>query len=256
MVKKYVRLVMFSGWLALTLVLSTTMPPHPVYATSAQGMTPPVACLSDRGNAIEPNPAIANAWVLVLNFNHAPAVDVTTGCVVSRTGPDQLDYTPIECRLGNNIRQVAVGGGAATFDGNFWIDCPGVAQSVFAHTNFDVTGRAQFAGLGDYTLMNHPNVAINAFVDVDWQVGLKSRYGQTSFAHLDNQSNAQGQTIALLSLVSDKVGMHVINGNPLAPPATVAPFDFDSGQSIIIGAPGEIWTLFEVIIDPAGSCCR
>lgn len=256
MLQDSIRFTVSSVCLALTLILSVKAPPHPLYAASAQGAAPPAECLSDRGYAVEPNPAVADAWVLVLNFNHAPAADFTTGCIVSRTGPDTLDYTLVECWLDNNIRQVAVGGGAAPFDGNFWINCPAIGQGDGLQSNFDVTGSAHFSGPGDYTLMSHLDAGISAFVDIDWHVGLASRYGKTSFASRDSQPSAPGPIIHLLSFVSEKVGTHMINGNPLTPTAAVDPFNFDSGQSITVGAPGEVWTLLEVIIDPAGSCCR
>jgi hypothetical protein len=104
--------------------------------------------------------------------------------------------------------------------------------------------------------MEHPNATIRATVDEDWHVGLDSRYGESSFVNVDTQTNVQGRTVALMSTVDDGTGSHIVNGISLTPSARVDPFDFDSSQSIVIGGAGEVWTLHEAFIDPAGHCCR
>jgi hypothetical protein len=255
MVQNLIRPILFSGWLVLALSV-TTVQSLPAYAASLQGDPPPAECFTDGGHLVEPRPDIDSGWALVLNFNHAPAADVTTGCVVTRIAPQQLEFALIECQISNNVRQAPVGGGAAIFDGNLWIECPGPAQGSLTHKDFDVAARAQFSASGNYRLMEHPQAAVYAYVDVDWQVALNSRYGKSSFAHTANQTNVQGQTVALLSTVTDERGSHAVNGAPLTPDAGVAAFDLDASQRITIGAQGEVWTLHELIVDPPGRCCR
>lgn len=241
-----------SGWLIMTLVLLMAISPLPVYASVIPG-TAPAECLTDQGQAI--TPTVTGAWVLVLNFNHAPAL-TTTGCVIYLTPGDKLEYTMIECQLPNNLRGGMVGGGAATFDGQFWIECPDPYPGASILTNFYVRAQAQFAALGSYTLLDHKNILINATVGGDWEVGLASSYGHSYFSHVDWQSNVQGQQVALLSEVRDQVGIHGVNGQSLLPAAKVDPFSFDTAHTITIGGPGQVWTLLEAIIDPAGRCCR
>jgi hypothetical protein len=242
--------------LCLALILLAAAPPVPGFAVPLQQMQPPAECLSDQGHPVEPRADIANGWVMVLNFNHIPSTKTTVGCVVSRTNGKELAYTLIECTIQNNLRPVTVGGGSASFDGNFWLQCPGVQWGISSQTDFDVVALAQFAGPGTYTLMEHLDAGVEAQVDGDWHVGLHSRYGQSSFAHLDSQTSAQGQQLALLSMVADQVGLHGVNGQALLPPAKVETFVFDSDQPITIGGAGQVWTLSELIIDPAGRCCR
>ena len=159
----------------MALILGITMPPLHLQAASLP-TTVPVECLADNGRAVEPRPDLSDAWLLLLNFNHVPSVDTTLGCIVTRTGGKQIDYTLIECRLNNNLKQMTVGGGAANFDGYFWIECTPPTQELIDQATFDVTANAQFARPGNYTLMNHVDAAVSATVDVDWHIGLASRY--------------------------------------------------------------------------------
>ncbi|HMN28897.1 MAG TPA: hypothetical protein PKE45_12170, partial [Caldilineaceae bacterium] len=137
MMQKWIQLLVQRSGVALVLVFAFIAPPLPLYAAAGQSV-PPAECVDDRGNAVEPRAEISEAWLLMLNFNHAPSVAVTTGCLVVRKNGSQLGYQLIECQLNNNLKQTAVGGGAATFDGYLWIECGGLGFDTTTQETFDL----------------------------------------------------------------------------------------------------------------------
>ena len=150
-----------------------------------------------------------------------------------------------------------VGNGIAPFDGRFSVSCPGVPQGKQTLQNFTVWGRANFANANtSYSIVEHPDVALSATLNAGWRVTFDSRYGSSEFSSGDPATNLYGQTVSFTSAVSGLASSHSLNGSRLAPLATVSPFEFNYDQPITIGAPGQVWTLSEVIIDPPGGCCK
>lgn len=244
-------------WLAALIVLATM---SPLRASTALAQGTPPACLNDQGNTVLPAP-VMGAWVLTLNFNHAPTLGTTKACRATTTGvnPLQVSFTMINCQVRNNPAGIQVGGGQAAFDGNFGIQCPGgpsVPGQGPLYTNFFVSGDATFSTSGAaYTLLQHQDVGIRVEVDANWHVKLRSRYGSTDFEHQDNVTNVNGMQVSLTSLVNNGGGSHFVNSTELQPSATVAPFSFAFNQPFSIGSPGQIWTLYQIIIDPPPSRC-
>lgn len=243
------------------ILLATLFPPFGIPVAQAQAV--PSACLNDAGQAVRPNPAYldpgwSGAWVLILNFNHAPSASQTVGCVgmISKANPSQVTYRLIQCPLLNNVNQVTVGDGAANFDGNLWVQCPGITQNKYFHSSFGVWGRASFpVAKTTYALLSHPDVAVGADVDATWRITLRSRYGSTNFSNLASQSNVSGRIVRFKSEVDQGDGAHYINGNDLMPHAMTPGFSFDESQPLTIGAAGQTLTLYEILVDPPGRCC-
>jgi hypothetical protein len=253
-VKTHGMSVLIAGIIAV----STVLLPGSAPAALAQGVSP--ACKDDAGRAVMPNPGAGiGAWLLVLNFNHAPSATSTVGCLVMTTGlnPQQVSRTLVACPLVGNVGMVTVGNGVAPFDGNFSITCPGVLQGKQTLENFTIWGRANFAKAGaTYTIAKHQDVEFSAGIGAAWHVMFSSRYGATTFASGDGVTNLNGQVVSFGSAVSRIGGGHSLNGSPLAPPVPVTPFEFNFDQPITIGAPGQLWTLAELIFDPPGGCCK
>ncbi|MCX6048410.1 MAG: hypothetical protein NT075_25180 [Chloroflexi bacterium] len=252
-------------WICLHLVwvllLTSLLPPFS--PTVAFGQVTPPACLNDRGDPVAPNPAFlepgwTEAWVLELNFNHAPSISATTGCLgtISASNPQQVVYTLLQCPLQNNINQVPVGNGLAAFDGNFWIECPGIQPNSYPHKNGAILGRGKFNTPASYTLVNHPNVRIVATLDASSSINLTSTYGSATFANLASYTNFAGKLVAFKSEVNSNVGSHAVNGRLLKPQANVPTFTFDESQPFTIGAQGQSWLLYELTVDPPGGCCK
>jgi hypothetical protein len=199
------------------------------------------------------------AWLLVLNFNHAPSATTTTGCLVMTTSvnPQQVSRTLVACQIFGNAGNVPVGNSMAPFDGNFSINCPGVAQGKQTLEHFSIWGRANFPNASaTYPIVQHQDVGLNAGLNAGWNILFNSRYGASTFASGDPVTNVKGQVVTFLSAVSSLTGSHNLNGKDLPPRTTIAPFDYHFDQPITIGAPGQPWTLYEVIVDPPGSCCK
>lgn len=233
--------------------LVTASQPQFVFAATS---TPP-ECLTDQGQALVPeNPA---AWLLVLNFNHAPSPINTTGCYVYFIPKDFApQYELIQCPLINNVNQAMVGDGAIKFDGSLWIECAPKATDPFLK-NFYMEVTALFAQPGVYTLLHHPSVAMQASVDVDWHVTLTSMYGNMAPAsNADPLTSANNNTLRLHSWMgqeaNQQLGRHAINGTVLAPSFQAQPFPFDGKSVFRIGGQGEQWIATEVIIDPPRFC--
>jgi hypothetical protein len=254
-------------WIVYGLVLAIALANLTPFVNSpvafGQTATPP-ACLNDRGQAVRPNPAYlmpgwSNAWVLVTNFNHAPSAGATVGCLgeITAANPQQVKYSLVQCPLINNVNQVQVGGGAAPFDGNFWIECPGPYEVNQLHTSFSVLGRATFpTSNSTYTLMSQQDVDITADIDASWRITLNSRYGANTYSNFAAQSNVAGKIVHFKSEVDTGVGTHYLNGHALAPQFMTSAFGFDQSKPILIGAAGQAVLLYEMIIDPPGACCR
>ncbi len=250
----------YSLLLALLLALLLTIglaPATPLYAKSV-----PAACLTDSGQPIRPNPAYldpgwTSAWTLILNFNHAPSTIATVGCLatITQANPGDVDYTLVSCPLLNNAAGVAVGSGASNFDGNFWIECPGVTTNNEPHSSFGVWGRLRFPVGGDtLTLLDHTDVTFKVNAKPILPSTLQSRYG-SSVSSNTTMGGMTGSTIGVKSEVDNGTGTHYVNGTALLPHFTPSSFSFDESQPMRIGAAGERAILFEVIIDPPGHCC-
>jgi hypothetical protein len=225
----------------------------------AQGV--PDACKNDAGGAVVPNAAAGvGAWLLVLNFNHAPSATTTTGCMVMTTGlnPQQVSRTLIACQIVNNTGSVQVGSGAAAFDGNFSINCPGVTQQgKKTLENFTVWGRGNFAKRSaNYPIVQSADIKASAAISPDWHVQFTSRYGSSTFTSADGVTNLMGRDVSFASAVAALQGIHSLNGSVLAPRPPISAFDYHFDQPITIGAAGQPWTLYEVIVDPPGGCCK
>lgn len=244
---------------ALLLATSILLLPGSATAALAQGV--PNACKTDAGKVVVPSPAAGiGAWLLLLNFNHAPSATTTTGCMVVTTGlnPHQVSRTLVACQIVNNAGSVQVGSGAAPFDGNFSISCPGVTgQGKQTLENFTVWGRGNFGKPNAaYPIVQHADVNVTATISADWHALFASRYGGSTFASGDGVTNLKGQDVAFMSAVSSLLGSHSLNANQLVPRTTIAPFEYHFDQAITIGAAGQPWTLYEVIVDPPGGCCK
>ena len=225
----------------------------------AQGV--PDACKNDAGRAVIPNAgAGVGAWLLVLNFNHAASKTTTTGCMVMTTGlnPQQVSRTFIACQIVNNVGKVQVGNGSAPFDGNFSIVCPGVLQQgKKTLENFTVLGRGNFGKPNaTYSIAQNADINVSAAISPDWHVLFTSRYGGSTFSSGDGSANLLGQDVAFASTVNSLLGSHSLNASQLAPRTTIAPFEYHFDQPTTIGAVGQPWTLYEIIIDPPGGCCK
>lgn len=228
-------------------------------AVFAQGV--PAACKNDAGGVVVPSAAAGvGAWLLVLNFNHAPSATTTTGCMVMTTGlnPQQVSRTLVACQVVNNTGNVQVGSGAAPFDGNFSISCPGVTQQgKKTLENFTVWGRGNFAKANaTYPVVQNADINVSAAISPDWHVLFTSRYGSSTFSSGSGSVNLLGQDVSFTSAVAALQGAHSLNGSVLAPRTPISAFDYHFNQPITIGAAGQPWTLYEVIVDPPGGCCK
>jgi hypothetical protein len=244
--------------LAAVLIVLGLLAPQTSRTALAQGA--PDACKNDAGVAVVPRPAAGvGAWLLVLNYNHAPSATTTTGCLVMTTAvnPHQVSRSLVACQILGNTGGVQVGNGAAPFDGNLSIVCPGILPGKQTLENFTIWGRASFGAAGKtYSIVQHPDVGFSAVVSPNWKSLFNSRYGTASFASGDPQTNIKGQVVAFMTAVSNLTGSHSLNGRELAPRATLAPFEYRFDQPTTIGRPGQSWILFELIIDPPGGCCK
>ncbi|MFN8444400.1 MAG: hypothetical protein U0175_26690 [Caldilineaceae bacterium] len=247
-----------SLWIAALLAITTLLIPSQASPLLAQSIHP--ACLNDDGQPVTPSAGAGiGAWMLVLNFNHGLSGSKTLGCRVDVTGvnPLVIRRTLLECTLVNNVGMVKVGNGKAPFDGKFSVSCPGVAAGKQTLESFTLWGRANFANANAaYTLIQHKDVALTASMSVDWHISFTSRYGKNNFTSGDTTTSLLSQTVSFNSAVRSLTGSHSLNQNELGPLATLKPFEFNHDQPITISAPGSIWTLYELIIDPPGGCCK
>lgn len=252
----------------MVLVVGMLLAPSGASPVLAQGV--PAACLNDAGNPVLPSVgAGVGAWLIVLNFNHAPSTTTTTGCLVKTTAlnPQKVIRTMLTCQVTNNDGQVGVGNGTAAFDGKFAIQCPGITEGPGVshdNTNFTLWGRANFAQTNQtYALVTHTDVNLSVSVTGNastpnnpWYASLSSRYGSTTFVNSDATVNVRGQIVPFESAVGRGTGIHKLNQTALSPETPVAPFSFHYNQPISIGGAGPQWTLHELVIDPPGGCCK
>lgn len=244
--------------MAVLIVVSISLMPSSSAVALAQSV--PNACKDDAGKVLIPSAGGGvGAWLLVLNFNHAPSATSTTGCLVTTIAlnPQRVSRTFVTCQLVDNVNLASVGNGVAPFDGQFSISCPGISPGKKKLENFTIWGRANFTNPNTaYAILNHPDVSFSAGLSPSWRVSFDSRYGANSFSSGDAATNLNGQVVSFTSAVRSLTGSHSLNGTQLAPLATVSPFDFRFDQPIVIGAAGQVWTLAEIIVDPPGGCCK
>lgn len=250
-----------SLWLAVLMVVTLLLMPS--NAPLAQAQTIHSACLDDAGRAVVPSTSGGvGAWLIVLNFNHTPSATTTTGCRVTTTSlnPQKVTRSLVTCQLVNNQGLTQVGGGSAAFDGKFTVQCPGNVRGPGAthnNKNFTILGRANFASAQQtYSIVQHQDVTFKANLSVDWRVAFESRYGATTFVSGNPTFNMMGQIVHFESAIQRQTGSHRLNQSALTPTAAVAPFTFTQSLPFTIGAARQIWTLYELIIDPPGGCCR
>lgn len=259
MIKQQGRVVARILLAGVLLAASSLLLPLNSGTVLAQGV--PDACKNDAGGAVVPNAAAGvGAWLLVLNFNHAPSAATTTGCMVMTTGlnPQQVSRTLVACQIVNNTGNVQVGSGAAPFDGNLSINCPGVTQQgKKTLENFTVWGRGNFAKPNAiYSIAQNADFNVSAAISPDWHVLFTSRYGPSTFSSGSGSANLLGQDVSFTSAVNALQGGHSLNGTLLPPRTPISPFDYHFNQPILIGAAGQPWTLYEIIVDPPGGCCK
>lgn len=217
----------------------------------------PAACLNDIGQPVRTAPVIG-AWALALNFNHAPSATTTIGCRIMTVAlnPPQATYTLLNCPLSNNTAGVQVGGGAAPFDGTFWVTCPNgppVPGYGPLYDSFAIYGRAQFATLttpANFKIMEHPDVSLTARVDANARIKLTSRYGSYSYESTDASTNVVAAPIFFGSFLAAGAGRHQVEGNSLLFTTPVTQFPFAFSPPIIFGKAQKPWTLFEIVVDP------
>jgi hypothetical protein len=241
--------------LALVFVLSFVLSFPPLDNGVALAQSAPAPCRLDNGQALRPG---SLGWAMLLNFNHAPSTTSTIGCVAALTAanPNQVNYRLITCTVVNNLNNTPVGSGNASFDGNYWIECPAMGQGVVVLQSFLIYGRAQFLNSNaTYSLVNHQDAKFRTTIDAAWHATLTSRYGATTFANTDSITNFLGKTAQLKSGVDGITGRHAVDQTVLQPEATITAFSFDYGKPIIVGAQGQSWVLYEILIDPPGRCC-
>lgn len=250
-------------WIRFFILVATMLAPMGFSTVHAQNIPP--ACLDGRGNFPMPEDQVG-AWVVVMNFEHAPSADFSIGCRVTTTAtdPQQLHFKIIKCVVHNNINQVQIGGGNAPFDGNFWLECPPGPKPPGTGPQYDsfyIFGRASFASNNSsYTIMQHENASLQVTVNNNWIMELSSIYGAGSFTATGNSTIGQGQVVHFSSQVGPHPilgvgGAHFINGTQLQPAQPLGLFEFDFTKSFTIGGPGEVWTAEEIIFDPPPRCC-
>lgn len=231
----------------------------PLGATSAQAaqlaQTVPGVCIGGGGNPVVPRYFLGKA--LILNFNHPLNATQTEVCIATKKPGGSVSYSTEPCPLMNNIHDVEVGDGSASFDGNFWIECPaGLLQSVDTN-DFYVYGIASILTVqpATYHLVVHPDLAASAT--------FTSSSPSTLTAELSGQYNAQGflhgQTfssptmpheVRMASQLNAGNILLSINGNSQSTTGLNHNFTYDSNEPIRIGQSTEPWVLQFLIIDP------
>lgn len=242
-------------WLVVLLI--ATLLPTAFSTPVVLAQSVPAPCLNDQGQAVLPAPVLG-AWALALNFNHAPSTSTTTACRITTVAlqPQKVTRTLVACSVNNNSRNVQVGGGAAAFDGNFWITCPNgppVPGYGPLYDGFAIYGQAQFPALTSsaaFKLVQHQDVQFTAEVNSSGNVRLTSRYGPYSYKTVDSATNVTAAPVFLASSVGAAAGFHQVAQNmaPFSTPVDQFPFTFS--QPILIGQSGNPWTLYELVIDP------
>ncbi|MEM7130429.1 MAG: hypothetical protein AAF702_29155 [Chloroflexota bacterium] len=250
----------------------------PVTATRRPTLTPtptavptvPTACLNKKGEPVVPR-IEGNARALVLNFEHAPNGTHSEACKITRN-PSSYDpegvlignteYKVEQCDIIGNPAPSAVGDGMARFDGTFHIECNKYfAAGGESMANFYVYALAQFhhANSSVYSVVDHPDLKVEVTVDNNWNLALRSRYGDVAapiFTHGDPATNVQNMAVPLLSRIHGDIngtvtGNHAINKTWRLPPASVAPFKLGDGSiEISRSNGGPSWDLHILIIDP------
>ena len=247
-----------SGSLLMAALIVVTMLLLPSQTTSSFAQSVHPACLNDAGVAVTPRAGVG-AWLFILNFNHAPNASNTLGCLVETTSvsPQVVKRTLVQCAIVNNVAGTQVGNGVSPFDGNYTVNCPGLAKGKQSLKTFTIWGRAEFAKKSaHYAIVQHADVDFSADLGKYWHVNFSSRYGASSFSSGHPAANLSGKTVEFLSEVSKLTGSHWLEKVQLNPTSTLSGFDYHNDQPITIGAAGSVWTLEEIIIDPPGGCCK
>ena len=246
---------MLAYWVAallLTALLPPTLPPAIALAQSV-----PDPCLNDQGQSVLPMPVLG-AWALALNFNHAPSTSTTTACRIMTVAlqPQKVTRTLVTCTVNNNSRNVQVGGGAAAFDGNFWITCPNgppVPGYGPLYNGFAIYGQMQFPTLltsASFSVVQHQDVELSATVNASGKIKLTSRYGSYRYQTADSSTDVTTAPVFIASSVGAGAGSHQV-AQTIAPFTTpVDRFPFSFSQPFLIGQAGKSWTLYELVIDP------
>lgn len=244
------------GWLAFLLL--AVILPMPIGTPVALAQSVPAACLTDSGQVVVPAP-IVGAWAMVLNFNHPLSATTTTGCRITTIAlqpTQQIAYNLVTCPLVNNSGGGQVGGGAATFDGNFWLSCPnGLPAAPPPYTGFLIHGRMQFVtsaaiGTRTFTLFQHPDVDFTAELRTNTLAKLTSRYGFATYQTGGLATNATSAPVSLGSAIGMGLDQHRVNGSSYPFTTPISTFGYDFTKPFTIGAAGQRWTLYEMVVDP------
>lgn len=261
---KYLRMtvvmMMVTSLMATWIVIS---PPSAALA-HRQAQTPVLVECRVNGTLVQPvvPPGYTWTWVFVANFNHAPLVNQTRGCLaIARLGIPKVEYTIVTCPVDGSLA-APIGGGTVIFDGGGAIRCDLVLDDDATPGMFRMQARPIFPiGGRTYTLVSSDYFAFQATTDAMCSVlTLNSTYNAMAFQHV--ASNLCGTQVSLGSYI-DKVkpngnlynGLHRINGVGLGPVSLTGSFSLPQEFSIRIGGSGESFTLDQLIIDPPGHCC-
>lgn len=254
-----------TGWLFANLIfVSITFAIGSDVATAQTRMPQPVplACLDDHGNPVEPLDG-EGTWAVILNFNHPASTQWTRVCwavVVSMEPEKTVQYdASFQCRIVNNINKVEIGNGQAPFDGNFRIRCPRRRPNIVPsqYDTFIVHAKARFPQrAGSYQIFRHRDIQVDAsFEPVDqseeeWLATLTSTYNNSTFTDSEVVDMVPEHRFGLQSTVLDREATHHINRHITEKRREIERFTFDYTEPFVIGAPGDVWTLFNMIIDP------
>ena len=207
-------------------------------------------------------PGFTWAWAFVANFNHAPQMNRTRGCVaIARAGVPMVEYTVVTCPVEGNL-SAPIGGGVVTFDGGGTIRCDLELDDFTRPGMFRMQSRATFTTSAmTHTLVSADDFTFRATTDASCSLlTLNSTYDNMAFQHTG--SNLCGTAVSLGSLIVKTSptsgifhGTHRMNGAALGATTMPGTFDVPASFSIRIGALGETFTLDEVAVDPPGHCC-
>jgi hypothetical protein len=230
---------------------------HPAQASG------PSECLFS-GKLVKPvvPPGYAWTWAFVANFNHAPLVNQTRGCLaIAQAGMPTVQYTVVTCPVEGSLG-APIGGGAATFDGGGAIRCDFSLIDVSTPGMFKMQARATFtAGGMTHTLVSSDAFSFRVASDPACSVlTLNSAYGTMAYQHAASSMcgtpAALGSQIERISTVPSVFkGTHRINGAGLGNVNVSGIFGVARQVTLRMGAAGESFTLDEQAVDPPGHCC-
>ncbi len=204
-------------------------------------------------------------WGFAANFDHAVSGSTVTTCLAERyygQAPWQTSYTvsTAHCAVVSNGGPVSVGGGSASFNGNFRLACTlpvtGTTPSLF----WIKTRAALSAPSSSATFLSASGAGMSFAVsnDAACAVTLNSAYNSISFAH--SASGACGAYTAYGSQLR-RTGANALEGRHKIGPATYGPvsgggaFSLPANFTFDIGAIGQSFTLDWLVIDPTPTRC-